>query len=61
MEGLGILLYLLFWVGIIVLFFKWGTNIAERKGYDGVIGGLAGAIGGIVGIIIMYIIPNKLK
>ena len=59
MEGLAVLLWLGFVVGLTVLFYKWGAGIAEGKGYDRLIGGLAGALGGLVGIIILYCIPKK--
>lgn len=59
MEVGFLIISLLFSVGLAYLFYQWGASIAEDKGYDRPIGGLAGLLGGLLGILVMYIIPKK--
>ena len=59
MELLGILFMIAFYVGIIVLFYKWGASIMKDKNRDEVLGGITGVLGGLIGIIVLYCIPKK--
>ena len=61
MEALGLLLLLGFYVGIAVLFYKWGASINKKNGRDKDLGGIVGLFGGFIGILVLYLLGKKDK